>query len=271
MSTAKKRSLTIYIHPDKGPITPMKLDLDAVEVAINKVPTASSSDEAAVRAIVKQISDKFKGLEPENNSRQLAMIMRRWVYAEGFIGIVLRLTGTITNKEAGMTSVDASQLISATSALENEQRAHAALKLRVQGLETERKRLKSLYEQAKNELNNKRIQEQQMQKRMQQNQIAMQQSREDADQAMQDVATLKLQIEQMQTQLRSQAHYEQELAQLRQQERSARQSEQQVRESLAQLQQDYIALQDEIRRLTEGSFLEEAEMDTDDPYSLDYM
>ena len=194
MSTAK-RSLIIYIHPDKGPITPMKLDLDAVEVAINKVPTANSSDEAAVRAIAQQIRDKFKEFQLEigSNRQQLAMIMKRWTYAQGFYGMVVRLRGPLNSKEGGIASTEASQstlgkISQLSSTLESEKRTSAALKLRVQGLETERKRLKILYEQAKNEANNNRSQEQEMQKRMQKAQIAQQQAREDADQAMQEVA-----------------------------------------------------------------------------------
>ena len=274
MSTGK-RLIQIYIHPDSGPITPMALDLDAVEVAINKVPTANSSDEAAVREIAQQIRNKFKGLEPESNRRQLAMIMRRWANAEGFNGMVLRLPGNINGKEIGTTIADVSQssqllekMSQLASALESERRAHAALKLRVPGLETENKRLKFLYERANSELIDKRLQERQMQARARQHESAMRQAREDMDQAIQEVNALKTRMDSMQQQLRLQDHYEKELAQLRQKERSAHQAEQQVRDSLEKLQQDYMALQDEIRRLTEGSFLEGVEADTSDPYSL---
>jgi DNA repair exonuclease SbcCD ATPase subunit len=275
VSPVKKRSLTIYIHPDRGPVTPMTLDLDAVEVAINKVPMANSSDEAAVHAIAQQIRDKFNEfkLEIGNNRQRLAMIMRRWTYAQGFDGMVVRLQGPMNNKEGGIASTEISQstlgeLSRLTRTLESEKRVSVDLKRRVQVLEIEYKRFKSLYEQAKRELDNKRIQEQQTQAGKQQDQSAIQQAlqdaRDDADQAMQEAATLKLQLEQTQTQLRSQAHYEQEIADLRYKERSAQQSAQQEHESFQRLQQDYVALQEQIKQLTEGSSSEEARMDTDD-------
>src|SRR5262249_53909139 len=145
---------------------PMTLDLDAVEVAINKVPSANSADEAAVREIVRQIRAKFEELELENSRRQLALIMRRWVNAEGFNGMVIRLSGNIPSQETETAAANQSSLkeISRlTKDWQSEKRASATLNLRVQGLETENKRLRTLYERVNSELIDKRIQEQQQQ------------------------------------------------------------------------------------------------------------
>lgn len=263
-----KRLIQIYIHPDSGPITPMMLDLDAVEVAMNRVPTASSSDDTAVREIARQIRCKFKDIEPENNRRQLVMIMRRWVNADGFNGMVLRLPGSIAGKDtasSGQSMQIVQQVSQLTSALESERHTSASLKLRVHGLEAECKRFKALYEQANSTLIDKRVQDQEFQQKWQQHRKALQQARDEADEAVRETSALKIRMEQLQQQIRSQDHYESELAKLRQSERSAVKAKEQVSDTLARLEQEYATLQEEYRVLLEGP---DATETNNDPYDL---
>lgn len=273
-----RRQVQVYIHPDDGPISPMILDLDAVEVAMNKLPAASVSDEVVVREIARQIRVEFVDLTPDDQKgqRQLVMIMRRWVNLQGFVGIVLRLTGSIKNSTSGKLAANQLQqspaeLTRLTNMLEKERRNKEALQLRLHGLETESRRFKALYERTSNELVDQRVQAKLAQDDAALERRATQRAREDASQAIRESGKYKIQVEQLQREQQqrpTQPQLEKELATLRYKERSMRETEQQLREALAASQQENLALRQQIVVLTEGLLTENAPVEKDDPYDL---
>ncbi len=109
----KRLFYDLYIHPDQGPITPVRIDLDEVDAAGESRP--GSANDAMVDAIVKQIKDPperenpkgikelFKDLHPEDardGIRGLLKYMNRlnMMYLSG---IALRVPGTIAAPTGG--------------------------------------------------------------------------------------------------------------------------------------------------------------------------
>ncbi len=276
-----KRIIRVYIHPDEGPVTPMELDITNVQLEMDKVTQDRSSDEVAVREIARQISKKFSGIQPESDKRQLVLLMRRWSSIEAFNGVVLRLGGTIENKTPDVLTANRlrampQEISQLANALESERRKTESLQVRVQQLEAENRRSRSLYDRANNEAINLRLLVQQAQDAVKQEQRATAQVREDAIQAIEQASRNQVLLDRANLELQARptkAQHEKELADLRRKEREARGSDQQLRDTIASLQQENAVLQDSIRKITEfggedQGYVREAIDDESDLYAL---
>src|SRR5713226_4860652 len=102
--------IQLYIHPDVGPITPVEIDMMAVETEALKLPASSDYDEIRIQAICRLIRQTFPQVEPERNRQGIASIIGRLRNVFNFSGIVLRLPGTIVDKSAPSPSIDAKLL-----------------------------------------------------------------------------------------------------------------------------------------------------------------
>jgi hypothetical protein len=273
-----RRLLPIYIHPAHGPISSMTLDIDKVEIALSKVPEAHASDTVAVNAIAAQIRAQFKEIVPddEQGKRQLALIMSRWHYVQHFPGIVLRLSGSIKGLTA--TGDLPKELGEVTAALEKERQAHQqerqtreTLQLRLSSLESEQKRLKTLYQRTNAEATEQHKQLRQALDDARSERQAARLAREEADQARREVGQYKLHLEQLQQEHQacsSQDQYSQELAELRHKTRHQQETEHHLRDTLANREQEITALLAQLQTLTDEAFAVEDATDPDNLYEL---
>lgn len=88
-------AMTLYIAPDNGPVSPMKLDMLSVETAVMGLDASSDRDEARVRLIAERIKAAFPEVDPYGNLHMIAQFISRLSHIARFSGVVLRLPGTI--------------------------------------------------------------------------------------------------------------------------------------------------------------------------------
>ncbi|HVU66099.1 MAG TPA: hypothetical protein VHD63_03180 [Ktedonobacteraceae bacterium] len=270
-----RRLLNIYIHPDNGPISPMMLDIDKVDIALSKVTEATTSDTVAVDAIAWQIRGQFKKIVPDDarGRRQLTLIMSRWLYVQNFHGIVLRLSGSIEEEDTRSGSL--SELNEITEKLEKvrqtylkERQNREALQLRLTGLEAENKRLKILQQRVTIELSDERKQLAEVQEETRRERQGARLARAEADQTRRELGKQQLLLEQLQIELQARTQDMQELAELRQKEHHLSATEQYLRQTLSQREQEIAILQAQLKALTEEAFIGENAADPDDLYAL---
>jgi hypothetical protein len=87
--------VTVYIHPDHGPITPMQLDMLSVETMVMGLDANSNRDEARIRETAARIKAAFPDVDPYRNLGILTQLIRRLGHVGLFSGVVLRLPGAI--------------------------------------------------------------------------------------------------------------------------------------------------------------------------------
>ncbi len=273
-----RRQLRIYVSPDQGSIADVVLDLDAVELALNKVPAAQASDEVAIRELSKQIRAAFKNIVPDDirGRKQLALILRGWVNIQGFNGIVLRLTGSIEHNLPAKQ--EPQELTRLTNALEKERYTREASEIRSHSLEAESRRFKALYERTSNDLIEQRKLLKQFQEIAEHERRAAKRMNDNADMAAQElgrskleVERYKLEVEQLQNEIKSRpdhAQSDKELALLRTQKRNLEIAEQQLLDTLNSRDQEIADLNEQIRLLTEGEPIEDGTVESDNLYIL---
>src|SRR5229473_5593788 len=95
--------ITLYIHPDTGPIKDVKLDLMKVEEAVQRSKSGGlGRDEERMRMVGELLKKRFPDIEPDSNRAAFKGILARLSLAAQFNGIVLRLNGsTLRDNEAG--------------------------------------------------------------------------------------------------------------------------------------------------------------------------
>ena len=87
--------VTVYIHPDHGPITPMQLDMLSVETMVMGLDANSNRDEARIRETAARIKAAFPDVDPYRNLGMLTQLIKRLGHVGLFNGVVLRLPGAI--------------------------------------------------------------------------------------------------------------------------------------------------------------------------------
>src|SRR6266702_6603995 len=182
--------ITLYIHPDTGPIKDVKLDLMKVEDAVQRSKSGGTGrDEERMRIVGELLKKRFPDIDPDSNRAAFKGILARLSLAAQFNGIVLRLNGsTLRDNGAGKgntkgntkdassygTSEEVKQEVELLTRktlelkrqLEIEQQAHRdakeqcrALQLKMQQMEQDRsevfKRNKARFEQLLEELRQK--------------------------------------------------------------------------------------------------------------------
>jgi hypothetical protein len=244
-----RRVIALYIHPDKGPVTPMELDLMQVEmVALRSV--GGSYDEARAREIARLVRATFAQVDPESNWRELMAIGSRLSHADIFNGIVLRLPGTITDGSRQEPDEETTKKLERLmrqfqQVSESYQKERQQLREKVSRLESEQRRLKALSQNASADLLTLRAQLQQERDAHARTQLAGRQAREEADRLARESAALQtraeLEREAQATLLARVKRDQEELTKLRLQQRTQG-------EQVRNMEQERAALQ---RRLAE--------------------
>jgi ribosomal protein S28E/S33 len=97
--------IQIYIHPDKGPITPVILNILEIENKVIHLPINVNRDEARVQEIIMAITKVLPNVDPWSKTRELSQLVRSVSQISTFEqllmyqGIVIRLPGTIENND----------------------------------------------------------------------------------------------------------------------------------------------------------------------------
>ena len=132
--------VTLYIHPDNGPVKPITLNLMEIEIAVHnaRVP-ASHFDEQRFMLIAQRIKKDFPDVDPYSNRNALVALLARFTAAYQFSGMVVRLSGTIKDKTitrpaegAGLLNSEVDKLVKENARLKRlfdiEVQAHQATK-----------------------------------------------------------------------------------------------------------------------------------------------
>jgi chromosome segregation ATPase len=272
------QEIVLYIHPDTGPIRPMRLNITAVQDAANKMPDHFNKDEIRLREIVRQIHRSFNKVDPQSNMDQLRVIISRLSTAYHFNGMVVRLNGII--EEEGVSEVKLAQqeiekfaekFTRLQRQLASEQKAHADLKSRMAGLETQNTRLKILYERDHTQIAALIAQKEQAQQIARQTRLEVDFLRAEVDRLHQEAAQLTTRLDLSQKALQEhparQAQHDQEKARLQREVARLKKAEQQLRETIIHLEQEREDLHERLRTTNEENFEAEARTD-DDLYDL---
>jgi hypothetical protein len=86
--------LTVYLHPDRGPISPVDLNLLALFETVTP-PAGEDLTDAHLRRLEDAIRARYPHVRPETNRRGLKRIYANFLTAYRFDGVVLRVAGTI--------------------------------------------------------------------------------------------------------------------------------------------------------------------------------
>lgn len=87
--------VTLYIQPDKGPISPIEIDLLSIETTIMGLDAGSNRDESRIRQIAAKIKTQFPDVDPYRDLSVFSHFVRRLSHVALFSGVVVRLPGTI--------------------------------------------------------------------------------------------------------------------------------------------------------------------------------
>jgi chromosome segregation ATPase len=264
--------VTLYIHPDKGPIKPIKLNLLEIETTVQNSKMARDNfEEARIQEVIKRIKKEFPYVVPESNRNGIVTILARFSNAYQFNGMALRLSGQI---EADQSDVgdELKRLDSQANALakevprlkrllEIEQQAHRVTKERIVELQMANKKLLQdrdlLYDKNK-------IAIEDLQTRLQQKEAENRRIRDDTDKIVRERSDLQVQLdllkdtnEELQTtngtlqkslaELQSRlSSNESELARLRMERTNAKRTEEQLRECIQRLEDENAELKEEL-------------------------
>jgi len=87
--------LTVYLHPDRGPITPVLLDLFEIYRTLTPPGPADGLGEGELAPLCEAIRRSHRGVRPESNLAGLARVYANFRHADRFDGVVLRVEGEI--------------------------------------------------------------------------------------------------------------------------------------------------------------------------------
>ncbi len=171
MNNFQQRKITIYIHPEQGPVMSMVLDLMDVELAALKQPGAVPRDEARVKEIARRIKAEFKDVRPEESRNELAPLVRQFGDYQTLNRLVLCLPGVIQNStdKDGRPAEDVKkqldqfnkQIEQLTRRLRQEQDEHERTKVQLATLKNNYQNLRSLYDRINTQLADAQLREQQ--------------------------------------------------------------------------------------------------------------
>ncbi len=171
MNNFQQRKITIYIHPEQGPVMPMVLDLMEVELVALKQPGATQRDEARIKEIARRIKAEFKEVRPEERRNELAPLVRQFGDYQELDRLVLRLPGVIqsSKNQDGRPAADikkqldqfTKQIEQLTRRLRQEQDEHEKTKLQLATLKSNYQSLHTLYSKINTQLADAQMREQQ--------------------------------------------------------------------------------------------------------------
>lgn len=282
-SMAAQFEVTLYIHPDEGPIKPVKLNLLEVEAAVqNSKMAIGNFEEARMQEVCRQIKKAFPHVVPESNRQGIVTILARFANAHQFSGMVLRLNGSIeadqsktgNNVKSQIGEVDAlgKEVSRLRRMLEVEQQASRATKEQIAQLQSE----SSKFRQERDLLYDRnRITVEDLQARLRQRESEYQRLRADADKIAQERSDFRVQVDlltetgeelrarnealqknlaELQARLSSNEH---ELARLRMERTGAQRTEKDLREEIKQLKDEIADLETKLyaqqRQTVQGS------------------
>jgi hypothetical protein len=91
--------LTLYLLPDRGPISPVSLDLVEIFRTLTPPRPADRLGAGELERLCDAIRQVHPGVEPESNLRGLARVYANFGHADRFDGVVLRVHGDIPQPE----------------------------------------------------------------------------------------------------------------------------------------------------------------------------
>lgn len=272
-SMPSAQEVTLYIHPDKGPIKPIQLNLMEIEVAVhNSRMSTYNRDEERLRQVALRIKQAFPYVDPNSNRNGIMTVLSRFSSAYQFNGMVLRLSGTIEDDGASQndgikrlnSEVDAltKEVPRLRRLLEIEQQAHRATKEQVMQVQAENSRLIQdrdlAYDRNKMRLDD-------LQARLQLREEENRRLREESEKIIRAHSALNVQHEMLKTSYEElqeaqralqQRHdesqrrlttLENELARLRLDAKNAKTTEEQLRETIERLEDENRELEDMLR------------------------
>lgn len=272
-SMPSSQEMTLYIHPDKGPIKPIQLNLMEIEVAVhNSKFSTNNRDEERLRQVALHIKKAFPYVDPNSNRNGIMTVLSRFSSAYQFNGMVLRLSGTI--EDDGLPNNDGIKRVNSEidaltkevprlrRLLEIEQQAHRAAKEQVMQLQAENSRLIQdrdlIYDRNKVRLDD-------LQARLQLREEENRRLREESEKIIRAHSALNVQHEMLKSsqqeleetnrtlhQSREELQHrltsmENELARLRLDAKNAKTAEEQLRETIARLEDENRELEDMLR------------------------
>src|SRR5260221_1959250 len=171
MNNFQQRKITIYIHPEQGPVMSMVLDLMDVKLEALKQPGEVQRDEARVKEIARRIKAEFKDVRPEESRNELAPLVRQFGDSKRLNRLVLCLPGVIQNStdKDGRPAEDVKkqldqfnkQIEQLTRRLRQEQDEHERTKVQLATLKNNYQNLRSLYDRINTQLADAQLREQQ--------------------------------------------------------------------------------------------------------------
>jgi DNA repair exonuclease SbcCD ATPase subunit len=272
MNTAQ-HIITLYIHPERGPIMPMQLDMMEVEMATLKSASDVNRDDVRVREIAVRIKKEFKDVEPFGRTVEILSLVRTLRHVQMFNGVVLRLPGVIDGKVSPPPSNPAAdelehltqEILKLKVQREDMQRKYEAAAVYLARLESENKHLLNVYDIAQSDCKDLQEQVETSTWRAKTAQAELKLAKEHREYLEREKAALQTQLE-LAKQDKQAFHAAQgDLSSLRQSLTSATKAEQQLRDTLEKREQEMKELRESIRRLAEN-LPYELRSDSPDPW-----
>ena len=258
MNTNLQNNVTIYLHPeDGGPISPLELDMLAIEIKAVSSTDFRNRDEVRINEIIALIKAKFPKLDPGSRRRDLTHLISRLVQVSMFDGVALHVPGKIdgasppSDKNAAAAAKQLSELTEEVMTLRRDKQELAAqydtLNVRVPNLEQNNKQLREAYSKEHQEL---------VELRTQLNDVDVQINRlsSDAKKCRDRIKQLEVANGELQTQVnlanrdkQTLRSLQQELISLRQGRDNAVKAEQQLRETIKKRDQEIHDLRERLR------------------------
>ncbi len=247
--------ITLYIHPEKGPITPMRLDMMDVEVAAIRSPVGANRDDVRAREIAARIKKEFKDVDPHSKLGEIRTLVGKLSHTYLFNGIALCLPGTIDGKSVPNPTVEEFQrltqeILELKKQLEEQRRKHDAVSARLHHLESENKRLVNKYNEANSEVTGLQVHLQEAEEQVKNARTEAKRAKDKSERLEQENAALQTELDLAKRDKQTFQAMQTELSSLRQSLTQANKAEQQLRETLARRENEINALRDRIGRIT---------------------
>ena len=250
-------TVTLYIHPDIGPISLISINMLEIETMVDRLSTGTNHDEARIKEIMKRINNKYPYVDLQNRQHDLAFLISKLSKLSDFNGIVLRLHGSIDGPQPpkDITTEEIKRMVKEIEKLkgqlEDKNRTNEELSQRIPRLESEGTRLGNLCKRLRHENEDMReaLKESAESSKQAQNQVNHYKGR---------VATLEKEKAELQTRCEALSRNgqrslasQQEVADLRQRLQSALKAKQQLSESLTRAEKEQDGLRLRLKQLVD--------------------
>ena len=259
ISSSSQFMVTLYIHPDSGPVTPMQLDMLSIETTILGLDAHSNRDDARIRQIAAKIKATFPDVDPYRNLGMLSQFVSRMSHVALFSGVVLRLPGTIqgaslpTSPDAADYAQKIQETITLRAALDDCEQRFETVDQLLPALKKQNEQLQRRNKQLDTTLNDIRVRVDSAENHMQDALAETQRQRDKSDKLEQENAALHVREEELQRECKSLLKFKNEVADLRQELIEERKAHEQFKETLEKRDLKIKALVREIEDLSKGS------------------